>query len=105
MKNCEAAMNGRATTASSEVAKFAHTRSGMRKKLIPGARMVMIDTRKFSAVMIEEAPANCTPIEKNVWPIGESSESGAYAVQPLAKAPPGTTKLESIMKPATGNSQ
>ncbi len=49
-------MNGVAITTSSEVEKFAHTSSGMRKKLMPGARMVMIVTRKFSAVAIDEAP-------------------------------------------------
>ena len=70
-------MNGVAITTSSEVAKFAHTSSGMRKKLIPGARIVMIVTRKLSAVMIEEAPANCTATEKNVCPIGALIDSGA----------------------------
>src|SRR5581483_3988262 len=88
-KNWDAAMNGVAMTTSSEVEKLAHTSSGIRKKLMPGARIVMIVTRKLSAVMIEEAPANCTAIEKNVCPIGASVDSGAYAVQPSAKAPPG----------------
>ena len=64
-------------TTSSEVEKFAHTSSGMRQKLMPGARMVMIVTRKFSAVAIDDAPANCTPIVKKSWPIGTSVESGA----------------------------
>ena len=76
-KNCEAAMNGVAITTSSEVEKFAHTSSGIRKKLIPGARMVMIVTRKFSAVAIEEAPANWTAIVKNSCPIGIVVDSGA----------------------------
>src|SRR6266550_1160599 len=76
MKNCEAAMNGVAITTSSEVAKFAQTSSGMRKKLMPGARMVMIVTRKLSAVMIDEAPANWTATEKNDCPIGALTESG-----------------------------
>ena len=40
------------------------------------ARMVMIVTRKFSAVAIDEAPANCTPIVKKTCPIGCVSESG-----------------------------
>src|SRR5947207_13855702 len=65
-KNCEAAMNGVAITTSSEVAKLDHTSSGMRKKLMHGARIVMNVTRKLSAVMIEEATANCTPIDKKV---------------------------------------
>src|SRR6202011_6361685 len=76
-KNWEAAMNGVAITTSSEVEKFAHTSSGMRKKLIPGARMVMIVTRKFSAVAIDDAPANWTPSEKKSWPIGAEVDSGA----------------------------
>ena len=42
--------------------KFAHTSSGMRQNVIPGARIVMIVTMKLSAVMIDEVPANCTPI-------------------------------------------
>src|SRR3954449_12918089 len=83
-KNCDAATNGVAMTTSSEVEKFAHTSSGMRKNVIPGARMVMIVTRKFSAVAIDDAPANCTPIVKNTCPIGACTDSGAYAVQPVA---------------------
>ncbi len=76
-KNCDAAMNGVAMTTSSDVEKFAHTSSGIRKNDIPGARIVMIVTRKFSAVAIDDAPANCTPIVKNTCPIGEVSDSGA----------------------------
>ena len=98
-------MNGVAITTSSEVAKFAHTSSGSRKKLIPGALIVMIVTRKLSAVMIEEAPANWTATEKNTCPTGAVSDSGVYAVQPSANAPPGAKKLPSIMIPATGSSQ
>ena len=76
-KNCEPAMNGVAITTSSEVVKFAHTRSGMRQKVIPGARMVMIVTRKLSAVMIDDAPAHWTPMLKNTCPSGWSVASGA----------------------------
>src|SRR5438270_9275835 len=104
-KNCEAAMNGVAMTTSSEVEKFAHTSSGMRKKLMPGARIVMIVTRKLSAVKIEEKPANCTPIEKNSCPIGSVVDSGAYAVQPDANDPPGARKLSSMIAPPSGSSQ
>ena len=70
-------MNGVAMTTSSEVVKFAHTSSGMRQNVMPGARMVMIVTRKLSAVAIDDAPANCTAIVKKVWPSGVSVESGA----------------------------
>ena len=76
-KNCEPAMNGVAITTSSEVVKFAQTSSGMRQKVIPGARMVMIVTRKLSAVMIELAPAHWTPMVKKMVPSGWWTESGA----------------------------
>ena len=66
-------MNGVAITTSREVVKLAHTSSGMRQNVMPGARMVMIVTRKLSAVMIDEVPANCTPIVKNCWPRGALS--------------------------------
>src|ERR687893_1205316 len=105
MKNCEAAMNGVAMTTSSDVEKFAHTSSGIRKNDIPGARMVMIVTRKFSAVAIEDAPANCTPIVKDSWPIGDTVDSGAYAVQPVANEPPGAKNDSVIIAPAIGSIQ
>ena len=75
--NCDTAMNGVAITTSSEVEKFAHTSSGMRKKLMPGARIVMIVTRKFRAVAIDDAPANCTPIVKKTCPSGAVTDKGA----------------------------
>src|ERR1700678_691866 len=98
-------MNGVAMTTNSDVEKFAQTRSGIRKKLIPGARIVMIVTRKFSAVAIEEAPANCPPSVKNTCPIGSDVDSGAYAVQPDANDPPGAKNEPSSISPAIGRSQ
>src|SRR3954451_25455540 len=98
-------MNGVAITTSRDVEKFAHTSSGMRQNDMPGARMVMIVTRKFSAVAIEDAPANCTPIVKNSCPIGTSVDSGAYAVQPVENEPPGARNDASIIVPATGSIQ
>src|SRR3954454_15852542 len=98
-------MNGVAMTTSSDVAKFAHTSSGSRQNDMPGARMVMIVTRKFSAVAIEDAPANCTPIVKNICPTGALTESGAYAVQPDANEPPGARKDPTIIVPAIGSIQ
>src|SRR5215210_2905046 len=92
-------------TTSSDVEKFAQTSRGMRQNDIPGARMVMIVTRKFSAVAIDDAPANCTPIVKNIWPAGTSVESGAYAVQPVANEPPGARNEAVIIVPAIGSIQ
>ena len=76
-KNCEPAMNGVARTTSRLVVKFAHTSSGMRQNVMPGARIVMIVTRKLSAVMIELAPAHWTAMLKNTCPIGWCEQSGA----------------------------
>src|SRR3954470_13611032 len=98
-------MNGVAITTRSEVVKLAQTSSGMRQKVIPGARIVMIVTRKFSAVAIDDAPANCTPRLKKVCPSGVSGASGAYDVQPVATPPPGARGLPVIIRRAIGSSQ
>src|ERR1044072_9360374 len=98
-------MNGVAMTTSSEVEKFAHTSSGMRQNDMPGARIVMMVTRKFSAVAIEDAPANCTPIVKNICPSGAEVDSGAYAVPPVENDPPGARNDAVIMMPAIGSIQ
>src|SRR5919204_449587 len=70
------------TAISIVVVKLAQTSSGMRQNVMPGARIVMIVTRKLSAVAIDEAPANWIATLKNVCPSGMWSDSGAYAVQP-----------------------
>jgi hypothetical protein len=70
-------MNGVATTTSSDVVKFAQTSSGIRQKVIPGARIVMMVTRKLSAVAIEDAPAHCTAIWKKMFPSEPTTDSGA----------------------------
>ncbi len=71
-------MNGVAITTSIDVVKLAHTSSGMRQKVIPGARIVMIVTRKLSAVMIDDAPAHWTPMLKNTraQPLVRRAERG-----------------------------
>src|SRR5438094_930271 len=56
---------------------FAQTSSGMRQNVIPGARMVMIVTRKLRAVMIEDAPAHWTPMLNQTLPLVPTTESGA----------------------------
>ena len=70
-------MNGVAPTIKIEVARLAQISSGIRKKVIPGARMVTIVTRKLSAAKIDENPANWTPRLKNDCPSGAPVESGA----------------------------
>src|SRR3954471_10355746 len=98
-------MNGVAMTTSSDVEKFAHTSRGMRQNDMPGARIVMMVTRKFRAVAIDDAPANCTPMVKNSCPTGTSVDSGVYAVHPVAKDPPGARNDATIIVPAIGSSQ
>ena len=71
------AMNGVPSTTSVDVARFAQTSSGIRQNVMPGARIVTIVTRKLTAVAIDDAPANCTPIVKNVSPSGLCTDSGA----------------------------
>ena len=71
-------MNGVAITTSSEVVKFAQTSSGMRQNVIPGARMVMIVTRKLSAVMIERrARPLDAHVEEDRARAAGASDSGA----------------------------
>src|SRR5438128_10127955 len=98
-KNWEPAMNGVASTTSSEVEKFAQTSSGMRQNVIPGARIVMIVTRKLSAVMIELAPAHWTAMLKNTCPKGWCEQSGGEQVQPVEGPPPGGTMPTIRMSP------
>ena len=98
-------MNGVAITTSSEVAKFAHTSSGMRKKLMPGARIVMIVTRKFSAVMIEEAPANCTADREERLPDRRVVRQRRVGRPAVGEGAAGAKKLASIIRPAIGSSQ
>src|SRR5437762_3353914 len=97
-KNCEPAMNGVASTTSSEVEKFAQTSSGMRQNVMPGARMVMIVTRKLSAVMIELAPAHWTTTLNvgglKYWSPGWASS----ARKSSAKNPPTTKKKNTVTR-------
>ena len=93
-------------TTSSEVEKFAHTSSGMRKNDMPGARMVMIVTRKFSAVAIDDAPANCTPMVKNIWPIGDVGRQRRVGRPAGGERAAGREEATSIIiVPATGSIQ
>src|SRR2546423_14369849 len=98
-------MNGVAITTRSEVVKLAHPSSGMRQNVMPGARIVMIVTRKLSAVAIDEAPPNWPAMLKNACPSGLCVDSGAYAVPPLEDETPGQTKLQSKLNPPAGPKQ
>ena len=74
--NCDPAMNGVPNTTSADVVAFAHTSSGMRHTVMPGARMVKIVTRKLIAVAIELAPTTWTPTSNSVAPVPPWIASG-----------------------------
>src|SRR2546429_9076180 len=86
--NWEPAMNGVPSTTSEEVARLAQTSSGIRQKLMPGARMVTMVTRKFTAVAIDDAPADWTPITQKGCPRGPWTERLAEVVPPAGGRPP-----------------
>src|SRR2546423_15678159 len=99
-------MKGVAMTTSNDVVKFAQTSSGMRQNVIPGARIVMIVTRKLRAVMIDDAPAHWTPWLKKIEPIGSGGgQRGGQPTPPPAKGPPGGGEGRPNIRPAGGGSQ
>ena len=57
--------------------KSAQHVSGRRKKLIPGARRLMIVVMKLTAVSSEERPRIRSASSQRVWPRGWIAESGA----------------------------
>ena len=57
--------------------KRAQTVSGIRKNVIPGARMLMIVVMKLTAVRSEESPGSGAQISQSVCPLGWIAESGA----------------------------
>jgi hypothetical protein len=54
-----AAKAGKATTSKTEVIKTDHTNKGMRNKVIPAGRILIIVTIMLIAPKIEDAPAKC----------------------------------------------
>ena len=82
-----------------------HTNSGMRSRLMPGARRFRIVTTTLMAPRIEETPIKW--IEKinigNDAPFCRTS--GGYIVQPPAGAPPGTNSEDSSSVKAKGRIQ
>ena len=99
-------MKGVASTTSSDVEKLAQTRSGMRQKVIPGARMVMIVTRKLRAVMIEDAPGPLDAHVEEDVAVGRRPPTAARSPSsPLRRRRRARRSSPSIMKPAIGSSQ
>src|SRR6267143_5793578 len=75
------ASTGSASSNRKAVTRIDHTKSGMRCKVIPGARMLKIVVMKLIELMIDEAPARCSEkiamsIEGPGWPEGCADDSG-----------------------------
>ena len=88
---------------SGAVANCAHTNSGMRVKVIPGARIFRIVTRKLIPVIVELMPIMKTAMHQRFVPGGPCSEIGGYSVQPASGAP--IKNDENRITPATGKIQ
>src|SRR5690348_9169495 len=88
---------------STAVESCAQTKSGIRVKVIPGARIFNIVTRKLMPVSVELMPISQIATHHIVVPGGPCSEIGGYSVHPASGAP---TKNElNRMSPAGGNIQ
>ena len=87
----------------SAVAKVAQMKSGMRVQVMPGARILMIVTMKFSPVMVELMPIDEDRQAPKRPGRPSCSETGGYSVQP-ACAPPNSSELNRITA-ATGKIQ
>ena len=84
----------------------AQTKKGSRNHVMPGARSWMMVAMKFIAPSSDEKISSSMLPSHIVcpWP-GAMSDNGAYDVQPLLAAPPGTKKLASITSPPARYSQ
>src|SRR5690349_2864763 len=77
--------DGVAKSTIDEVTIIVHTNMGSWVSFIPGARMLMVVTRKLIAPSSEEAPSKCRPrIQKSIFRPGSNRivVSGGYDVQP-----------------------
>ena len=68
---------GSASSSRIAVMKSAHTVSGSRKNVMPGARMLMIVVMKLTDVSSDEIPSTSSDRSQSVWPLGVIAESGA----------------------------
>ena len=55
-------MKGKESTMRKDVMSVIHTKTGNRIIVMPGARMLMIVTMKFSEAAIDATPRSCRPM-------------------------------------------
>ena len=99
------ASTGIAAISRNAVISQVHTNSGMRSRVIPGARMLSIVTMMLIAPMIDDMPSRCTAKMRKGTFMPPWSTRGGYIVQPAAGAPPGMKKVEMSRIPAKGSIQ
>ena len=103
------ARKGLASRTRAAVTSIDQTKSGSRNQVMPGARIVIVVTRKLIAPTTEEMPRIWTPrIQRSVpWPGRKVfSVSGGYSVQPAWALPPDWVRSPLYMvSPPSGISQ
>src|ERR1700730_17965040 len=82
------------------VTPVAHTNSGVRVQVIPGARILTIVTRKLRPVIVAETPMRNMAMHHMLVPNGICNENGGYSVHPACGAP--YRKLANSKMPAGG---
>ena len=83
---------------------YDHTSTGIREIDMPGARHLIVVTKKFTAPTVVEIPTKTTPTAQKSMPLpGENneSESGAYANHPPSGAVPNANPAYIISPPNT----
>src|ERR1700680_5315435 len=85
------------------VTSVAQTNSGMRVHVMPGARILMIVTKKLMPVIVLETPIKKMATHHMLVPAGSCRLIGGYPVQPASGAP--NRKLPKRNNPAGGRSQ
>ncbi len=64
-----AARKGEARTTRKAVIRIDQVKSGIRKSFMPGARMLMMVTRKLTPPSMELTPSTCSPRIQRSWPM------------------------------------
>src|SRR4029079_15580051 len=87
-------MTGVAMTTRTLVTRIVQTMMGMRNRVIPGARILKIVTRKLMPPRMELVPMRMIAAIHRSWPgpgddSGNRSVNGGELVQPAAAPPPG----------------
>src|SRR6266446_3830690 len=75
------ASTGSASSNKNAVTRIDHTKSGMRCRVMPGARMLKIVVMKLIELMIDDAPARCSAkmtmsTAGPGWPLGPAEDKG-----------------------------